>query len=581
MQIFSNNDLKFLHIFTVLVNDNNSFYSPEWSLKKLTLSAAFLTLLAPLATYPLEMGKLSVYSHLDEPFFGEIDLLDIGHLPLQAIQVDFSSPVSFARMGIKRSYLIDQLQCSVSVNEKGKPVIKVTSTERINSPYLQLLIQVQTSETEVSRAYTALLDPPNYSLAPSKQTSRMMTMTQSIQQPTDVRNHPSPLTDGLFSYGPSKARETVWQIAQRHKSSDFIAQQIVLAIVGSNPEAFIEGNLNGLKTGSILRIPSTEIIKTISADAARLEVSAHDLAWHEKKPIVHALLPPYHGNQLLSGLKNVRGFARQQSEIVPAPIFIHSSETYRLSVLPSFTRGMEAKQQVSPTLVVDAALKFVQTSVLLLESKIHELQLENKNLSKQYYRYKHQVKQLQEQVRIAQGQQRDDSTLVSKSKIKTNNYFLWSAVLALVSLVAFVVGYRFWGWRAHDETEQLDNSSHDLPITVETTADPGCLAVEDNNFHSDDRMIDSGQSADDKHPEETSLAESVGGYHADEDKLSQAKPTKNKRALTILLDLAKQYTKMGDIESAKHSLEDVLIHGNAGQQEKAKYLLKKLNRVKT
>uniref|UniRef100_UPI000493DD4F FimV/HubP family polar landmark protein n=1 Tax=Legionella pneumophila TaxID=446 RepID=UPI000493DD4F len=53
-------------------------------------------------------------------------------------------------------------------------------------------------------------------------------------------------------------------------------------------------------------------------------------------------------------------------------------------------------------------------------------------------------------------------------------------------------------------------------------------------------------------------------------------PLKSKKALDTLLDLAKTYISMGDIETARSSLEEVIEHGSANQKEQASQLLDQL-----
>jgi pilus assembly protein FimV len=55
-----------------------------------------------------------------------------------------------------------------------------------------------------------------------------------------------------------------------------------------------------------------------------------------------------------------------------------------------------------------------------------------------------------------------------------------------------------------------------------------------------------------------------------------ANPLKSKKALDTLLALAKTYIGMGDIDSARQSLEEVLEHGDETQKEAAQQLLNDL-----
>lgn len=88
-------------------------------------------------------------------------------------------------------------------------------------------------------------------------------------------------------YGPTTAKDDLWQIALRYKLQNASINQVMLAIVRLNPYAFKDGNVNGLKVGGKLKIPSYPMIMKISPTDATKEVSAHMRAWKDKISISH------------------------------------------------------------------------------------------------------------------------------------------------------------------------------------------------------------------------------------------------------------------------------------------------------
>jgi pilus assembly protein FimV len=55
----------------------------------------------------------------------------------------------------------------------------------------------------------------------------------------------------------------------------------MLAIQALNPDAFIDGNINRLKTGHVLRLPDTRQSTALSQPKAIAEVSAQNTAWRQ------------------------------------------------------------------------------------------------------------------------------------------------------------------------------------------------------------------------------------------------------------------------------------------------------------
>jgi pilus assembly protein FimV len=66
-----------------------------------------------------------------------------------------------------------------------------------------------------------------------------------------------------------KAGDTATKIAMANKSADVLLDQMLVAMLRSNPNAFIGGNVNRLRSGAVLNIPSGEQAETTTPDEAR------------------------------------------------------------------------------------------------------------------------------------------------------------------------------------------------------------------------------------------------------------------------------------------------------------------------
>lgn len=264
-----------------------------------------MALVVPLSVYGLGLGNMTVRSALDQPFLAEIELLDVGGVVLNSIKVGVADPENFEEIGLERTAALSLLRFSIANNKVAKPIIKIQSQERMTEPYLALVLDLTWPKGQLYKAYTILLDPPGYRLVNTIIAGRSFyrSGTPHRYEPgvidktviTTVNYPPSQENDSRkqSTYGPTVANESVWQIAQRYKTSAVILPQVVLAIVGENPEAFKEGNLNGLHVGSRLIIPATKAILTVPADLATAEVMAQDKAWNDKLSTEHVLSAPY------------------------------------------------------------------------------------------------------------------------------------------------------------------------------------------------------------------------------------------------------------------------------------------------
>jgi pilus assembly protein FimV len=96
---------------------------------------------------------------------------------------------------------------------------------------------------------------------------------------------PSINADSTYRVRPN---DTLWKIASAaHPGSRSDVNRAMLAIYQKNPQAF-DGNINVLRAGSLLKIPSSADVSAISASAAAAEVSRQYRMWREGVPAAEA-----------------------------------------------------------------------------------------------------------------------------------------------------------------------------------------------------------------------------------------------------------------------------------------------------
>ncbi|OBY88222.1 peptigoglycan-binding protein LysM, partial [Pseudomonas sp. AU11447] len=80
--------------------------------------------------------------------------------------------------------------------------------------------------------------------------------------------------------------DTLWDIAARARPDGSVSvQQTMLAIQDLNPDAFLGGNINRLKSGQVLRLPDAEQIKARTQPTAETEVKQQYTAWREGRSL--------------------------------------------------------------------------------------------------------------------------------------------------------------------------------------------------------------------------------------------------------------------------------------------------------
>ena len=91
-----------------------------------------------------------------------------------------------------------------------------------------------------------------------------------------------PMVGGELDYGITQKGDTLWQIAERLKRDDSVSiYQVMMALLQSNPEAFVDGNVHRLKVGRVMRISDPSLLYAMSAEEAAAEYRRQTEAWNE------------------------------------------------------------------------------------------------------------------------------------------------------------------------------------------------------------------------------------------------------------------------------------------------------------
>jgi len=261
-------------------------------LRNLTLVAGLLGAFFTNAVFALGMGEIKLNSSLNEPLNAEIQLLNIGDLSELEMLVGLGSREDFKAAGVERLFLLTDLRFKVDMSAPGNPVLRVTSRKPIREPYLDFLLELQWPSGRLLREYTLLLDLPVYATerASAKKIKAASASPQPKPQQAPAAASPRPSSQvapsntngGEYRVAPG---DTAWGIAKKIKPDNASIMQSLAAVKQSNPHAFINGNINLLKQGAVLRLPSSADISQLSPQQVNEQVDfSPESAIAEKKP---------------------------------------------------------------------------------------------------------------------------------------------------------------------------------------------------------------------------------------------------------------------------------------------------------
>jgi len=224
--------------------------------------------------YGLGLGEITLKSALNQPLLAEIELLQEEGMSPGEILPTLASQDDFRRAGILREFFLSNLQFKLVTGGNGQLVMLVTTKDPVQEPFLNFMLEVNWPTGRLLKEFTLLLDPPLFDQASlvsfsapvetpvavveqPKTTTVVETQSTTVKKAVPVRQEA--IEENEYRV---QQNDTLWQIALRvRKDKSLSPHQIMLAIQQMNPDAFINNNINRIKEGSLLVVPTTDQVK--------------------------------------------------------------------------------------------------------------------------------------------------------------------------------------------------------------------------------------------------------------------------------------------------------------------------------
>jgi pilus assembly protein FimV len=261
----------------------------------------------------LGLGEMQLESFLNEPLKASVDLLNMGGLHEDEIRVRLATTEDFDKLGLERAYFLTTVTFEVVSNGAGGAQILIRSEEPVLEPYLDFVVEARWPSGRLLREYTVLVDPPVFSQStPVVSASERVSASEGVPAPDGVpapvdyneryqsgssRVDMSGLAAGTApqrdysgaSAGAAKPGsrytirrdQTLWEIASQAKPAGTSVHQMMLDIQRLNPDAFINGNINRIKAGYVIYLPTAEDISSGDVSNALAEVREQNEAWRQ------------------------------------------------------------------------------------------------------------------------------------------------------------------------------------------------------------------------------------------------------------------------------------------------------------
>jgi len=252
--------------------------------RKLALSLAVASVIAAGQANALGLGEVRVNSALNEPLDAEIRLVQVRDLSAQQILPRMADIDEFSLAGLTKSRFLSDVRFQVKVAPDGSGSIHVTSSVPVQEPFLSFLMEVNWPQGRLVREYTLLLDPPVFDPAPvttAINAPAATTPAASAQQPVAA---PAQRSNIQTNVGGGeifvKNNDTLYVLAKNNRpASDISIEQMMVAMQRKNPQLFPTSNINVMRAGQVMKLPTAEEARALTRKQAIAEAARQTAEW--------------------------------------------------------------------------------------------------------------------------------------------------------------------------------------------------------------------------------------------------------------------------------------------------------------
>jgi pilus assembly protein FimV len=282
----------------------------------LTGVAAACACLWTTQTWALGLGRLTVQSALGESLRAEIEITSITPEEAATLNLRVAPPDAYRAAGVEYNAALGTAQVQAVRRPDGRTVLRIIGDRAVTEPFVDVIVEATWATGRLVREYTLLLDPPGArSAAPAPAPSVAPVITPAPAPSLPGMPAPAPGPSGLpgasgsgapgsaapaapgttapmpraTSRAPSapapaaqasgdeyrvRAGDTLSRIASRVQRPGVSLDQMLVSLYRANPDAFVSQNMNRLRSGVVLAVPSAEAAAQLSAQEAREVIQA-------------------------------------------------------------------------------------------------------------------------------------------------------------------------------------------------------------------------------------------------------------------------------------------------------------------
>lgn len=267
-----------------------------------SVATATLCVLAS-GSWALGLGQIRVQSALGEALRAEIEVLSLSPEEAATLQARVATAEAYRAAGLEFNPVLPGTRVTLERRADGRAVLRLAGERAVQEPFVDVMLELTWATGRLVRQYTVLLDPPRLQAAPPAPPAVAVVppapaAAPVAPPPTAVAPRPA-ATAPLAAVPPAavppaaapaarapvpadgqitvRRGDTLSEIAQRTLPPAVSLEQMLVSLFQANPQAFIQNNMNLLRSGAVLnvppaadaaQIPRDEALRTIRAQSA-------------------------------------------------------------------------------------------------------------------------------------------------------------------------------------------------------------------------------------------------------------------------------------------------------------------------
>ena len=252
------------------------------------LVAAALLMLGGLSSFnaqALSLGRMQVQSFLGESLRAELELRDVSEADAKSFKAEVSPAATFKALGLEYQSAYTELAFNLQLLPEGRALLKISGSRPVAVNFIELVFDFSWASGRTTRDFTLLIMPPATPgpvapVAPAVQeapapaaapaaAAQMPAAVPAPATPAPAVQAPKPAAAKGGSRLTVKAGDTASELAVQAKSVNVSLDQMLLAMLRSNPEAFVANNVNRLLAGAELSVPTPDQAQALDPVEAR------------------------------------------------------------------------------------------------------------------------------------------------------------------------------------------------------------------------------------------------------------------------------------------------------------------------